>query len=130
MNSYKLPLVPKVYYVQLSESTEAVKEMMKELEKKPISIKTLNLRVDTARDLALKLYNTTNETIKTALMAEFAIVYGNRYRSTNHEIDLGLTKAEGFFYKGEFKSSLESAIHSINIIEPGIHQRLLESMQK
>lgn len=130
IGSYKLPLVPKIYYVQLSESTEAVKEMMKELEKKPISIKTLNLRVDTARDLALKLYNTTNETIKTALMAEFAIVYGNRYRSTNHEIDIGLTKAEGFFYKGEFKSSLESAIHSINIIEPGIHQRLLESIQK
>lgn len=130
INSYKLPIVPKIYYVELGEATDAVKEIIKELEKKPISIKKLNLRVDTARDLTLKLYNTTNETVKTAQMAEFAIVYGNRYRSTNSDIDLGITKAENYFYKGDFKSSLESSINSINIIEPGIHKRLLESVQK
>lgn len=130
INSYKLPIIPKIYYVQLGEATDAVKEIIKELEKKPISIKKLNLRVDTARDLTLKLYNTTNETVKTAQMAEFAIVYGNRYRSTNSDIDLGITKAENYFYKGDFKSSLESSINSINIIEPGIHGRLLESVQK
>lgn len=130
INSYKLPIVPKIYYVQLGEATDAVKEIIKELEKKPISIKKLNLRVDTARDLTLKLYNTTNETVKTAQMAEFAIVYGNRYRSTNSDIDLGITKAENYFYKGDFKASLESSINSINIIEPGIHKRLLESVQK
>ena len=130
INSYKLPIIPKIYYVQLGEATDAVKEIIKELEKKPISIKKLNLRVDTARDLTLKLYNTTNETVKTAQMAEFAIVYGNRYRSTNSDIDLGITKAENYFYKGDFKSSLESSINSLNIIEPGIHGRLLESVQK
>ena len=130
INSYKLPIIPKIYYVQLGEATDAVKEIIKELEKKTISIKKLNLRVDTARDLTLKLYNTTNETVKTAQMAEFAIVYGNRYRSTNSDIDLGITKAENYFYKGDFKSSLESSINSINIIETGIHGRLLESVQK
>lgn len=130
INSYKLPAIPNDYYVQLSEATQATKEMVKQLETRPISIKTLNLRVDTARDLALKLYNTTNETIKTAQMAEFAIVYGNRYRSTNHEINIGLQESENLFYKGEFKTSLSRAINSINIIEPGIHQRLLESIQK
>lgn len=130
INSYKLPIVPKLYYIQLGEATDSIKEIIKELEKKPISIKKLNLRVDTARDLTLKLYNTTNETVKTAQMAEFAIVYGNRYRSTNSDIDLGITKAENYFYKGDFKSSLESSINSINIIEPGIHGRLLESVQK
>lgn len=130
INSYKLPIIPKIYFVELGEATDSVKEIIKELEKKPISIKKLNLRVDTARDLTLKLYNTTNETVKTAQMAEFAIVYGNRYRSTNNDIDLGITKAENYFYKGDFKASLESSINSINIIEPGIHKRLLESIQK
>lgn len=130
INGYKLPIVPKEYYVELSEATDAIKEMIKELERKPISIKVLNMRVDTARDLALKLYTTTNETIKTAAMAEFAIVYGNRYRSTNNNIEIGLSKAENYFFKGEFKHSLESAIASLNIIEPGIRERLMNSMQK
>ena len=126
VRSYKLPIIPKNYYVELSEATLAINEMIKELDKRPISIKTLNLRVDTARDLVLKVYNTINETIKTAKMAETAIVYGNRYRVVNREVDIGLSKAEVAFYKGNFKNSLENAINAINIIEPGIHNRLLE----
>ena len=126
VRSYKLPVIPKNYYVELSEATLAINEMIKELDKRPISIKTLNLRVDTARDLVLKVYNTINETVKTAKMAETAIVYGNRYRVNNKEVDLGLTKAENSFYKGNFKNSLENAINAINVVEPGIHERLLE----
>lgn len=123
--TYKLPVIPKNYYVELNEASMAINEMVKELEKRPISIKTLNLRVDTARDLVLKVYNTINETIKTAKMAEQAIVYGNRYRPINKEVDFGLSKAESLFIKGSFKSSLEQALMSINIIEPGIREKLI-----
>lgn len=130
IKSYKLPVVPKKYFIELAEASEAMQEMIKELEKKPISIKVLNTRVDTARDLVLKLFNTTNETVKTAWMAEMAIVYGNRYRPVNKDIELGLSKAENLFNRGNFKASLENAINTINIIEPGIHQRLLDAYQK
>ena len=126
VRSYKLPIIPKNYYVELSEATEAINNMVVELDKRPISIKTLNLRVDTARDLVLKVYNTINETVKTAKMAEMAIVYGNRYRVGNRDVELGLTKAENLFYKGNFKQALENAINAINIVEPGIYKRLLE----
>lgn len=124
--SYNLPLIPNMYYVQLSEANVAIKEMVKELEMTPISIKTLNIRVDTARDLALKLYNTSNEVVKTAAMAEMAIVYGNRYRPVNKNLDISLSNAEKLFYQGEYKKSLECAIRAINVIEPGIHNKLME----
>lgn len=127
MNSYKLPVVPKNYEVELEEANEAIKNMIIELERQPISIKTLNTRVDTARDLVLKVYNTSLEIVKTASMAENAIVYGNRYRPVNASIESGLTKAEREFFKGNFKSSLEYAINSINVVEPGIYTRLLEA---
>ena len=129
IRSYKLPAIPKNYYVEMSEAMEAINELVKELDKRPISIKILNLRVDTARDLVLKVYNTVNETVKTAKMAETAIVYGNRYRVTNKEVDFGLSKAENAFLKGNFKNSLENAINAINIVEPGIHKKLLEESQ-
>ncbi|NLA32640.1 MAG: hypothetical protein GX864_01650 [Mollicutes bacterium] len=130
INSYKLPVIPKNYYIELIETEEAIAEVVKELELKPISMKTLNTRVDTARDLVLKLYITTNETTRTAYMAEASIVYGNRYRATNKEIEIGLEKSENFFYKGNYRASLEHAISSINIIEPGIHKKLLERYEK
>ena len=126
VRNYKLPVIPKNYYVELSEAMESINVLVDELEKRPLSIKILNMRVDTARDLVLKVYNTINESIKTARMAEAAIVYGNRYRVTNKEVDFGLIKAENMFMKGNFKASLENAIGAINIIEPGIHKRLLD----
>ena len=78
---YNLPIIPKKYYVELSEAQQAIKEIIIELEKKPIDTETLNTRVDTARDLVFKLFGETKEMMKTAMFAEMAIVYGNRYRS-------------------------------------------------
>lgn len=124
--SYKLPDIPKNYYIEISESMQAIDILEEELGKRPISIKTLNLRVDTARDLTLKVYNTINEAVKTAKMAESAIVYGNRYKPVNKEVNFNLLKAEALFFKGNYKQSLELSINAINIIEPGIHNKLLE----
>ena len=129
INSYKLPVIPRDYYVELAEATDAIKEMVKELNKQPISIKTLNVRVDTARDLVLKLYNTASVLVKTAYMAEMSVVYGNRFRATNNNIDLSLTKSESLFYKGNFKSSLECAINAINEIEPDFYSTLKSTME-
>lgn len=128
IRDFKLPVIPENYFVELSEASEGIEEIVKVLENTPISIKILNTRVDTARDLVFKVFNTAKEIVKTAKMAEMAIVYGNRYRN-NKEVDVGLTKAEMNFYKGNFKNSLEQAIVAINIVEPGIHKRLMEEYQ-
>ncbi len=128
IHGFKLPVVPENYFVELAEASEGIEEIIKVLENTPISIKELNTRVDTARDLVFKVYNTSKEIVKTAKMAEMAIVYGNRYR-VNKEVDLGLAKAENAFYKGNFKNALENAIVAINIIEPDIHKRLMEEYQ-
>lgn len=119
-----LPTIPKSYYTELSEASAAIKEIIKELDKKPITIKILNTRVDTARDLVLKLYTKTKELMKNARFAEMAIVYGNRYRSSFEGIDKNLTYSEVLFFKGEYKKSLELTINVLNRIEPGIYDKL------
>lgn len=129
IRGYKLPIIGNEYFVQLSEANEAILEIIKELEKKPISIKTLNTRVDTARDLVLKLYNTTNEMIKTARLVEDAIIYGNRFRKDNKEIDRGLSKAEVLFYKGNYKKALEVSFETLDTYDTGIKVRLMHSYE-
>ena len=118
---YNIPVVPDNYFVELKDASEAIKEINKELNKKPISIETLNIRVDTARDLAFKIFNTTNDLIKNVMMAEETIVYGNRYRSLKEQVNIGLDKAEKLFYEGSYKKSLEVAMNAIDYVEPGIH---------
>ena len=120
-----LPIISNNYFVELSEANDAIYEIVKELEKTPITIKTLNIRVDTARDLSLKLYSTTNEMIKTAKLSEMTIMYGNRYKPIDKDIEQGLDVASQLFFKGNYKKSLETAIAAINIIEPDIHKKML-----
>ena len=130
MRSYKLPIITNNYFVQLSEANEAIAEVVKELERKPIVIKTLNTRVDTARDLVLKLYNTTNEMIKTAQLAEMAIVFGNRYRVNYDEVDSGLNDAESMFFKGEYKKALDISIKAVSLVDENIYRKLLAVYDK
>ncbi len=130
MRSFKLPVITDNYFIQLKEANEAIVEVIKELEKKPIVIKTLNTRVDTARDLVLKLYNTTNEMIKTAILAEKSIIYGNRYKPYYNEVEDGLNEAENYFYKGEYKKSLDTVLKTCSLVDENIYKKLLTVYDK
>lgn len=125
IRTYKLPSIPNSYYIELKDVIAAIKEVEKELDKKPINIDVLNTRVDTARDLVLKLYNNTKETVKTTILAEMAIVYGNRYKSSKLKVEETLNKAEIYFSKGEYKKALEMTINVIDMVEPGFYRNLL-----
>ena len=126
MREYNLPVIPQSYYIELNEASSAIREIIKELDRKPITISILNTRVDTARDLVLKLYTKTRELLKTAAFAELAIIYANRYRSSYDGLSNKLNLAEQLFLKGEYKKSLEMTINLLNRIEPGIYDRLLK----
>lgn len=126
MRTYKLPVITDNYFVQLSEANEAIEEVKKELDKKPIVINILNTRVDTARDLVLKLYNTTNEMVRMAQCAEIAIVYGNRYRDYD-EVDAGLDDARVKFFAGNYKKALDLAIRTISLVDEDITKKLFNN---
>ncbi len=125
LRDYKLPIIPDSYYVELKEANSAIKEIVKELDKKPITIDVLNTRVDTARDLVLKLYTKTKEMMKNAVFAEKSIIYGNRYRSSFEDLNSHLNLSEQLFYKGEYKKSFENTVNVLNKIEPGIYNKIL-----
>ncbi len=125
MRTYKLPMISDHYFVELAEANEAIEEVIKELSRKPIVIKTLNTRVDTARDLILKLYHTTLTMIKTAKLSEMAIVYGNRYRSMHEDISRGLEKASHLFFSGDYSTSLKVSIQVIKLVDENFERKML-----
>lgn len=124
INEYKLPLIPQNYYVELEEANEALDTFVNELNKRPISIRVLNMRVDTARDLILKLYKTTTNIVRNAFLAEYTIVYGNRYRQTT-KINDQLLKSERLFFEGKYQESLENAINAVADYDKDIHNKIL-----
>lgn len=130
LKDYKIPVIPNSYFIELKETQEAIREVIKELNKKPIVIKILNIRVDTARDLVFKIYNRTNDLIKTSMLTERVILYGNRYRSNYPEIDKSLEKAESLFNKGLYSQSLDISVKAIEQVENGIFEKISESVMQ
>lgn len=123
LKEYKIPVIPSSYYIELTEAQDAIREIVKELDKKPIVIKILNIRVDTARDLVFKIYNKTNDMIKKVKLSEDIIVYGNRYRSNYEEIDIALSKAEELFRRGKYRDSFDISLKSLSFIDKNVEEK-------
>ena len=123
LKDYKIPVIPNSYFIELKEAGEAIREIIKELDKKPIVIKILNIRVDTARDLVFKIYNKTNDIVKSVILCEKLLVYGNRYRSTYKEIDEALNESTDLFTKGKYKQSMDLSLKAISQVDEAVFAR-------
>lgn len=114
----KIPVIPNSYFIELREAQEAIREIIKELNKKPIVIKILNIRVDTARDLVFKIYNKTNDMVKLVNLNERLIVYANRYCTISKDIDDGVMEASELFNKGQYRQSIDILTNLLNKVDP------------
>ncbi len=130
IRSYKLPIINDKYFVELNEANEAISEVIKELSKKPIVIETLNTRVDTARDLVLKLYHTANSMAKISSFAESCIVYANRFRSYYDHIHKDLNRSEKLFFQGKYRESLLLTLQTISTVDIDGYHLLMEIYNK
>lgn len=119
----KLPVIYNNYFVEEEEAVDAIGEVEKELNNKPIVIKNLNIRVETAKDLTLKLNHNVNEMIKYAEFTEILFVYGNKYRDKK-EVDKSLIKVENLFYKGNYKESFELLLKTIKSIDEELYNKV------
>lgn len=123
LKEYKIPVIPSSYFIELREAQEAIREVIKELDKKPIVIKILNIRVENARDLVFKIYNKTNDMIKSAMLSEKIIIYGNRYRSTYPKVAEELEKSEILFNKGQYKLSFDTSLSVLKEIDNSVEEK-------
>ena len=121
---YNIPVIPDNYFVELQDASDAIKEIQKELNKKPINIDTLNIRVDTARDLVFKIYNKSNDIVKSVITCEKLIVYGNRYRTTYEDIDTALNEGEDLFRKGKYKQCIDILIKAIGKVDSSVSKKI------
>ncbi len=124
MKNANIPIIPGEFRTYVADAKDGIKYIVDELEKTPICVETLNKRVETSLELAYKLYNNTKRIIKEALLAESAMLYGNRYRSTIKGVDTEISIAERLFFKGEYHDCLNTTVNILEKTEPGIYEEL------
>ena len=123
VRNYQLPIIHDDYFIEVSEAEEAIEAVKQELESKPIIIKTLNMRVETAHDLIFKLNNRTNDLIKYAYFTELMVVYSNKFKK---ELNLSedLSKVELLYSKGEYKDSYDLCLKIMDTITPNSSKKI------
>ncbi len=91
----------------------------------PLDVVRLNVKLEEAIDYIYTLYNSVNNLVSMASMVEHAIVYGNKYRSRNTEIDSELTRAELCFSNGQYTRALKISITAIEKHQPGAYSKIV-----
>ncbi len=124
MKGANIPVVPGEFRTYVADAKDGIKYIIDELEKTPICVDTLNTRVETSLELAYKLYNNTKRIIKEAMLAESAMLYGNRYRSSIKSVDTEIGIAEKLFFKGDYHECLNTTVNILEKTEPGIYEQL------
>lgn len=129
MNKKRLPSVSTTYSDDYNTAKTMVSEIAQLLEISPLNVEELNLKIKESIDFVYTLYNSVNNLVGMATMVENTIVFGNRYRSSNSEIDSELTRAELCFRNGQYTKALKIAISAIEKIHPGSYEKLLKKSQ-
>lgn len=129
MNKKRLPNVSLTYSDDTHKAERMVADIKKVLETSPLNVEELNLSIKEAIDYIYTLYNSVNNLVGMANMVENTIVFGNRYRSSNPDIDSELTRAELCFRNGQYTKALKIAISAIEKIHPGSYEKLLKKSQ-
>lgn len=120
---HKLPIIHEDYKIEVSEAEEALEAVKQELESKPIIIKTLNMRVETAHDLIFKLNSRTNDILKYAYFTELMIVYSNKFKKEKNLSD-DLSKVEQLYSLGEYKESYDLCLKIMDTINPNSSKKI------
>ena len=120
---FRFPIIHEDYKIEVEEAKEALEAVKQELESKPIIIKTLNMRVETAHDLIFKLNIRTNDLIKYAYFTELMVVYSNKFKKEKNLSD-ELSKVEYLYSQGEYKESYNLCLKIMDMINPNSSKKI------
>ena len=130
IRKFRLPVISETYEGDLRKSYQYVNSIAKLLNEPTIDIQLLNATVNDAIDHIYKLYNNVNNLVGTVEMIENAIVYGNKYRSLDPELDTQLTRSELLYRNGDYTSGIKVAIAAIEAVQPKHFEGLIKENAK
>lgn len=122
----RLPAVSQKYDADLAKANELIDRLQTTLATSPLNITLLNSLLSTAIDFVCKLYENVARLLGTAIMAENAIIIGNRYRSNYEDVDSDLSRAELAYHNGEYTQALSIALKAIERVYPSAVNELLK----
>lgn len=130
IRKYRLPVISETYEEDLLKSYQYVNSVSKLLSENPIDIRLLNATVNDGIDFIYRLYNNVNNLVGTVEMVENTIVYGNKFRPYDADLDASLTRAELLYKNGDYTQAIKVAIEAVEGIDPDHYEKLISENAK
>ena len=125
---HHLPTIASNYHDDLLVGRKMIAKIKELLGENPLNIEELNKVLDEAISFIYTFYNNVNNIVGMAVMVEKAIVFGNKFRSSNSSIDRDLSKSEFSYLNGEYTKALKMAIECMDTLFPNkANEKILEN---
>lgn len=121
-----MPRIPSPLLNDLDDADENVKAAEQTLDEVPVEIARANADVDEADKSVRRFHQRLIATLEQVRMAELAIQYGNRYRSSDEELHEQFKEAEKHFHKGRYDDAVNTAVGAMEKKNSNIREVLLE----
>ncbi len=126
IRKYKLPNISSAYDGDIAKGYTIIQTIDKLLGETPLNISVLNASVNEAIDVVYRLYNNVNNLVGTVEMIENTVVYANKYRPYNAELDAQMTRVELLFRNGDFTAAIKLALSAVESIQPAHYDTLIK----
>jgi septation ring formation regulator len=126
IRKYKLPNISSAYDGDIAKGYTIIQTIDKLLGDTPLNITVLNASVNEAIDVVYRLYNNVNNLVGTVEMIENTVVYANKYRPYNAELDAQMTRVELLFRNGDFTAAIKLALSAVESIQPTHYDTLIK----
>lgn len=120
----KLPGIPKSFWSQIASAADSLQTVEDKLEEKPLDMSTIRGYLKDASSNVNTVYTEITEMLAKAELAEKVIQYGNRYRSKHPFVAAKLIEAEEFFRACRYDAAYETAIATLEEIDPDVLQKV------
>lgn len=121
-----IPGIPDDMDARLEEAEEQVYIVTQSLQEVPLNMNLVHAYLENAEQSVDDVNEKVKELLENVMLIERIIQYGNRYRTSNEQVHIGLLEAEESFRQFRYAKALEEAATVVEEIEPGAMKRIEE----
>ena len=117
--SSNLVTLPEQFIVMKHEIEVNIKEIENYFSRRPLNVEYVKAKVNDTVLMMNKFEQEAYAVMRDSQLTELMIQYGNRFRSTDADLNAHLNEAERLFKENRYKRALDVAKDAIESVEPG-----------
>ena len=131
MEKRNLPGIPESFLTIFFGASDYIEQLARELEATRVNIESVNRWLEILANTMNELEEETYRIVRNSTLTEQLLQYSNRYRSFDDNVQAAFNESlHAFEVEFDYAKSLEIISKALDIVEPGVSSRFINSYEK